>query len=79
MLWIIPAWVISCIASFYLGHYLKGLAKKIAVVEEAVKMKIDKPPVVEDPPSTLIDPLDPVQEAIYEHEQLMKRMNPDVK
>lgn len=76
MLWIIPAWVLSLIVAFLLGRYLSNLNKRIVVLEEVVKSKVDKKPEPEEvPPSTLIDPLDEVQTAIYEHTKLMEELN----
>lgn len=39
-----------------------------------VKSKVDKK-VEETPRSTIIDPSDEVAEAIYAHEQMMKKLN----
>lgn len=75
MLWIIPAWVLSLIAVFLLGYYLRGLKKKLADIEEVLKSKVDKKPEVEEPVSEIIDPLDPVQQAIYEHKVMMDKLN----
>lgn len=46
-------------------------------LEEVIKSKVDKKPEPEEPKSTVIDPLDPIQEAIYEHNKMMERLNPD--
>lgn len=70
------AWILSVMAGFMLGYYFRKLTVKIEELEEVVKAKVDKPEVIEDPPSTLIDPLDPVKEAMWEHDQLMKKLNP---
>lgn len=67
------AWVTSLIASFFAGYYLKLVKKRVEVLEEKIEKKIDKK--VEGPESVLIDPLDPVKEAIYEAEQQRKRLN----
>lgn len=78
MLWIIPASVISCIATFLLGYYLRGLKKKIEQVEKAVQTKITKKePIIQEPKSEVLDPLDEVQTAIYERDQMLKKMNPE--
>lgn len=68
-------WAISIVASFYLGYKFGDLTKKVEAVQEILKEKIDKPK--EEPNSQLIDVLDPVQSARYEHEQMLKKMNPD--
>lgn len=77
MLWIIPAWIVSCVATFWLGYFLRGITKKIAELERIVQSKVDRKPPPEEPTSTLIDPLDEVQTMLYEHEKLNKRLNPD--
>ena len=71
------AWFLSVVMSFYAGYKLRDLTKKIEVLQEVVKEKIDKPKEPEEPKSQVIDPLDPVQTAMYEHELLMKRLNPN--
>jgi len=73
--WLIPVWAISLIGAFSLGYFVRGIMKKLAELEQAVHNKVDIP-VEEEPKSMLIDPLDPIQEAIYEREKLMKKLNP---
>lgn len=75
MLWIIPAWLLSVIAAFVLGYDFRGLTKRVEQLEEVVKSKVDKTPVIEEPQSTLIDPADPIQNAIYEHSKMMEKLN----
>lgn len=75
--YIIPAWLASLIAIYFLGYYFRGLVKRVAEIEQAITMKVDKKPVVEEPSSTLLDPNDAVAEAIWEHKQMLKRLNPD--
>lgn len=70
------AWIISLVVTFYLGYKFGELEKKVKKIQETVKQKIDKPKQ-EEPQSEIIDPLDEVQTAMYEHKQLMKRLNPD--
>lgn len=77
MLWIIPAWAISLVAVYFFGYYMRGLVKKIEHLEEVVKSKVDKKPLPEEPKSIVIDVDDPVQNALWEHEQLQRRLNPD--
>lgn len=79
MLWIIPAWIVSSIAIFFLGYHYRGIVKKVESLETEVKLKIDKPAAEPEVESELIDPLDEVQTAIYERDQLMKRLNPNEK
>lgn len=68
-------WVITLVCAFFLGYFLRGLTKKIAQLEEAITMKVDKKPEPEEPKSQLIDPTDEVQNAIWEREQMMKKLN----
>lgn len=76
MLYIIPAWLASLIAAYWLGYFIRGLTKRIEQLEKTIKNKADKQPEVEEPTSTVIDPYDEVQTAVFEHEQLMKKLNP---
>ena len=74
---IISTWILSVVCAFWLGHHLRGIAKKIEQVEASVKMKVDKKSEPEEPKSQLIDPADEIQQAMWEREQLMKKMNPN--
>ncbi len=76
MLWLVPACVIACIATFFLGYYFRGILDKIKHLEELLETKVSKPKEPETPKSSIIDPDDEVSEAIYAREQLMKKMNP---
>lgn len=76
MYWIILAWIVSLGFAYLLGSKLRDITKKIVELEEVVKSKVDKKPEEPESVSEIIDPTDEVQEAIYEHEQLMKRLNP---
>lgn len=67
-------WFLSLIAIFWLGYKLGDITKKVKSVEQVVKQKMAKP-VEEEPTSEVIDPLDPVQEAIYEHKKMMEKLN----
>lgn len=77
MYWIIPAWIVSLVAIFFLGYYLRGLKKRLEYIEEVLKSKADKKLEEAEPVSQLIDPTDEVQNAIWEHDQMMKKLNPD--
>lgn len=70
---LLVAWVLSLIAAFYLGYFIRSFKNKIEFLEEQVKSKIDKPK--EEPKSFLYDPLDPVQQAMLDQEALMKKLN----
>lgn len=65
--------VILLIASFLLGYYFRNLTDKVGKLEEEVKQKVSKPK--KEPDSVVIDPLDPVQEAIYQQKKLQERLN----
>lgn len=77
MLWLVPAWMITVAGAYFLGYYLHRMKQRIEILEETVKMKIDKKPVVKEPESSLLDPLDEIEEAKWQHAQLMKKLNPD--
>lgn len=79
MLWLILAWAVTLVAAYVLGYHVRGLAKKIEHLEQVIQSKVDKKPEPPEPVSTLIDPADPVQEAIWAREQELKRMNQWVK
>lgn len=68
-------WALSVIASFWLGYHIQRLTKKVEILEDVVKAKVDRKPEPVEPRSTLIDLTDPVKEAQYAREQLMKKMN----
>lgn len=76
MLWLIPTALILFIIAYYLGYYSRNIEKHIEYLEEVVKSKIDKEPVIEEPKSEIIDPDDPIQTAIYERDKIMKKLNP---
>lgn len=69
-------WLLSLVAAFGLGYKLRDITSKIEVVQTLLKEKVDKQPDEPEPISNLIDPTDEVQTAIYEHDQLMKKLNP---
>lgn len=71
------AWVLSLVATFFLGYYLRNVVEKINTIEKAVKAKVDKRPQLEEPKSELIDLDDPVKEAMYRHKREMEKLNPN--
>lgn len=75
MLWIIPAWILSLVAIFVLGFYIRGLAKKIVELDQEMKTKVNKKPEPTEPQSQIIDPYDPVAEAVYQHRKMMEKIN----
>jgi hypothetical protein len=74
---IVFIWILSLYAAFYLGSRLGDITRELKAIQRLLAEKTSKPKPVEVPKSTLIDPDDPVQTAQFEHEQLMKRLNPD--
>lgn len=71
-------WALSVIASLWLGFYLRSLSDRIKVVELLTHNVVyEKKKEPEESQSILIDLDDPVKEARWEHEQLMKKLNPD--
>jgi hypothetical protein len=82
MIWyIIPSSIGVCIFFFFLGFYIRGLNITIKEVAKLVTEKLAEPekPLRNpyEPHSEVIDPLDEVQNAIYERDQLLKKMNPE--
>lgn len=73
--WIIPAWVASLVAVYLLGYCMRGLVKRVVELEQVLQSKLDKPPLPEEPSSIIIDELDPVQVAIRERDELMRKLN----
>ncbi len=72
------AWIISLIGAFYLGYQCKIILKRVETLEEVVKIKVDKPKISDLPQSEFIDPYDEVQTAQFEHQQMLKKLNPDI-
>lgn len=70
------AWVLSLVGAYLLGYHIADIRKRIADLASIIKSKVDKEPI-EEPKSEIIDPDDPVKEAMWEHEQMLKRLNPD--
>lgn len=71
------AWAITTAATFVLGYMFRQLADRVKALEHQLKQKIDRPKPTEEPKSLLLDPLDPVQQAIWEREKMMERINPN--
>lgn len=69
------ALILTAVACFLLGYYFRDTRQRVKQIEEVLEQKIDKPKEPEEPQSIVIDPLDPVQTAIYEQQQMMKRLN----
>lgn len=69
-------WLATLVISFYAGYRLRDLTRKIEAVQEVLKDKVDRKPVETEPQSILIDLDDPIKEAQYVRDQLMKKLNP---
>lgn len=69
-------WTLTAIAMFLLGYHYRTIVDAVRALPKAIDSKVDKEPVTEEPKSELIDPTDEVQTAKYEHDQLMKKLNP---
>lgn len=70
------AWVLSCIATFFVGYHYRELKVALASLRVSLEKKKDVPTQNEGK-SVFIDPLDPIQQAKYEHERMMKELNPN--
>ena len=69
------AWVISLIAVYYLGYSHAALLRLIKSIKISTEKKQAPPKPVESL-STIVDPLDMIQNAKWEYEQQLKAMNP---
>lgn len=79
MLWLIPTILLTCIATFLLGYHFRGLSKKFEYLEQVVQTKVSKKLEPEEPKSEVLDPMDEIQEAQYQHRLMMERLNPEDK
>lgn len=68
-------WLLSLAAAFGLGSKLHDITSKIEAVQTLLKEKVDKQPDEPEPVSEVIDPLDEVQTAMYEHHKMMEKLN----
>lgn len=69
------AWLVTLGISFYLGYKLREITSKIEAVERALKEKVDRKPEPKESQSNLIDLTDPVAEAKYQHDKMMRELN----
>lgn len=70
------ALVISWGFAFYLGFYLRNLQNLLVNTKDTLQEKLNPKPIVK-PPSSIIDPDDPMQVASWEHKERMKQLNPE--
>lgn len=75
LLWLVPSWLLSVLAAGFLGFYLRGIVIRVTKLEESIKAKVDKPVKLEEPKSEVLDPEDPIQQAKWEHEAMMRKLN----
>ncbi len=68
-------WLLSIIF-FFIGYKLQAIESAIKVTKTKLEAKKDKP-VMTTNDTAIIDPFDPLQQAKYEHLQMMKRLNGD--
>jgi len=74
MQWV--AWVLSIALAFFIGYKLNKIESTIRGLSESVSKKKDVEPMKSND-TVIIDPLDPIQQAIYERRQMMKGLNGD--
>lgn len=70
---LVLGWIISVIAAACIGYWFKSITAKIQHIETVIAKKVDKPP--DTPDSVLIDPTDPIQEAMLQQQEVMRRLN----
>ena len=69
-------WLLSLLAVFSLGYHFRDIREQIKRIDSILKARDDKKVAEEEPKSELIGPYDPVQQARYEHDKLMEKLNP---
>lgn len=75
MLWLLPTALIACIATFFLGFHFRDLTKKVEHLEGVIQSKVSRRVEPEEPRSEVIDPMDEVQTAMWEHKKMMEKLN----
>lgn len=69
-------WSIPIFLAFFIGYKLQVIESKIKETQVVLEKKKDKSEVTSNE-SSVIDPFDPLQQAKYEHLQMMKKLNGD--
>lgn len=71
---VIFAWMLSVLLACWLGYKLSALQAAIEALQATLRRR---PESVEpqQPISTLIDPDDPISQAVWERERMMKKLN----
>lgn len=71
------ATVISVIAAFIVGNYLDRLKNRVVLMEQVLAKKVKRDKQREEQgKSTLIDMDDPIELAKWEHEEMLRQLNP---
>lgn len=68
---------LAMITGLFIGYNIERLKHSVKLVQKALKEEVVKKKPVEETKSTIVDPLDIVAQAQYEHEQKVKQLNPD--
>lgn len=70
-------WAFLVIASGVTGYYIRDVKDKIKALETTLEKKKDAPVQKKVEDTTIIDPLDIIQQAKWEAERSFKELNPD--
>lgn len=68
------AWVISLIATTFLGYFLRDIKNKVDALKTNIAEKVDKPKRDESK-SIILDPDDIKRQAQLEHDAMMRQLN----
>lgn len=69
------AWVLSIVAAFMLGCRFEAVQKRLTLIEEALKSKVEKKPEPDPQKSALFDPYSVAEQTRREHEKMMEELN----
>jgi hypothetical protein len=72
-------WLVSVAVSFCLGYLLRTIVDRLKKLEKALMAHLEKRTIkpVEEPKSSFIDMEDPAQRIKWEHEENLRRLNPE--
>lgn len=65
----------SVITALYVGYRFRDAEDRLKKLEHSVKTKAEKPKPVKTVSESILDPLDEVQQAKWEYEEKMRKMN----
>ena len=73
------AFVLAIVMAFYAGFKYERLLSRIKEIQELIEKKKDKEEIIHKSniSNSVIDPLDPIQAAKFEHDELMRKLNPN--